>query len=79
MHFAAIFVIFADTFAQLGVLHAAHKIHNILLHCVLRYPVRFFDTVPLGRIVSRFSSDIHTLDDDLGFDLNQVLNELFEV
>ena len=51
-----------------GLFMAWHRInaskvsHFNLISRVLDAPVAFFDTTPLGRILNRFSSDIHTLD-----------------
>ena len=41
---------------------AARKIHNTMLARVLRAPMAFFDTTPVGRIANRFSSDLNTVD-----------------
>lgn len=41
---------------------AAKLIHESLLFSVMRSPMSFFDTTPLGRIINRFSADIDVLD-----------------
>jgi len=38
-----------------GSLRASRKIHDQLLHAVMRAKFRFFDSTPLGRIINRFS------------------------
>ena len=43
--------------------------HRHLLKRVLRAPVSFFDTTPLGRIINRFSADITQSDEKLGYTL----------
>ncbi|KAK8776949.1 hypothetical protein V5799_029711 [Amblyomma americanum] len=47
---------------SLGSLKGAMLLHNGLLHNILRSPMSFFDTTPLGRIVNRFSKDVDTMD-----------------
>ncbi|KRF85619.1 multidrug resistance-associated protein 1 isoform X9 [Drosophila virilis] len=46
----------------IGGLRAAQLLHAFLLHRVAAAPLKFFDTTPVGRIISRFSKDIDTLD-----------------
>uniref|UniRef100_A0A1X7VQK3 Uncharacterized protein n=1 Tax=Amphimedon queenslandica TaxID=400682 RepID=A0A1X7VQK3_AMPQE len=48
-------------------LNAARVVHNRMFARVLRAPVLFFDTNPIGRILNRFSKDIGFLDDQLVF------------
>ncbi|GAA6024648.1 hypothetical protein JCM8202_000420 [Rhodotorula sphaerocarpa] len=53
-----------------GTLRVSSKLHERLLHAVLRAPLRWFDSQALGRIVNRFSKDLEgidaTLPDNLG-------------
>ena len=48
-----------------GAVVCSLKMHNDLLHGVLRSPMSFFDTTPLGRIINRFSKDIDLIDTTL--------------
>ena len=36
-----------------GCVRAAKTVHNMLLENLLRSPMSFFDTTPLGRIINR--------------------------
>ncbi|KAF9586536.1 hypothetical protein BGW38_002777 [Lunasporangiospora selenospora] len=51
-------------------LRASKVIHNQLLTHVLRLPMSFFDTTPMGRVINRFSSDISSIDDKLPSEIN---------
>lgn len=41
---------------------AGRNLHNQMLQRVLRAPINFFDTTPLGRVLNRFTTDIQTSD-----------------
>ena len=41
---------------------ASFSLHASMLIAVLRAPLSFFDTTPIGRIMNRFSRDIDTVD-----------------
>ncbi|KAJ3315207.1 hypothetical protein HDU76_002250 [Blyttiomyces sp. JEL0837] len=41
---------------------ASKKIHEQMLHRVLRAPMRFFEVTPIGRIMNRFTNDISSVD-----------------
>ncbi|KAG5671138.1 hypothetical protein PVAND_001351 [Polypedilum vanderplanki] len=56
----------AMTFAY-GAVRAARNLHSRLFYNVLRLPMSFFDTTPLGRIVNRFSRDTDMIDAYLPF------------
>jgi ATP-binding cassette subfamily C (CFTR/MRP) protein 1 len=40
-----------------ALVRAAHTLHNGMLRAVVRAPVLFFDSNPIGRILNRFSKD----------------------
>lgn len=42
-------------YAYVGSFKAARALHQRLLESVIRAPLRFYDTVPVGRILNRFS------------------------
>lgn len=46
-------------------LSATRTLHNRMFSSVIRAPVLFFDTNPIGRVLNRFSKDIGFLDDIL--------------
>ena len=46
-------------------IRSSRVLHNDLLSAVMRSPMSFFDTTPLGRIINRFAKDIYTLDEVL--------------
>ncbi|KAB0390270.1 hypothetical protein E2I00_014382, partial [Balaenoptera physalus] len=60
-----IFVLIANLWSVYGSVHAANILHKQLLNNILRVPMSFFDTTPIGRIVNRFAGDISTVDDTL--------------
>lgn len=43
-------------------IQAAKTLHNKMLTSVIRSPMSFFETTPLGRIINRFSNDIYRID-----------------
>ncbi|TDL28197.1 ABC transporter [Rickenella mellea] len=45
---------------------ASQRLHSLAIERVMRAPMSFFETTPLGRIMNRFSKDIDTIDNLLG-------------
>lgn len=46
-------------------LKASENLHNKMTYAVIKAPVLFFDTNPVGRVLNRFSRDIGNMDDQL--------------
>ncbi|XP_023237649.1 multidrug resistance-associated protein 1-like isoform X1 [Centruroides sculpturatus] len=45
-----------------GSIKSSFRLHQNILFNILRSPMAFFDTTPLGRIINRFAKDIDTID-----------------
>ena len=55
-------------------LNASRLMHKTMLNRVMRSPMTFFDTTPVGRIVNRFAKDIDVCDNTLPINLRQWLS-----
>ncbi|KAH9514953.1 Multidrug resistance-associated protein 1 [Bulinus truncatus] len=56
---------------------AAKRLHFGMLTSIVRSPMSFFDTTPLGRIMNRFSRDIEVVDNNLPIIIRDYLSTLF--
>ncbi|XP_016840840.1 multidrug resistance-associated protein 1 isoform X8 [Nasonia vitripennis] len=72
-------VICASLSVQIGTLRSSAVMFREALDNTLRGPMSLFDTVPIGRILSRFGADIDTMDNRLPMSLMQWLSCLFRV
>ncbi|PWY79218.1 ABC transporter [Aspergillus heteromorphus CBS 117.55] len=63
----------------LAAMESSRQLFNDLLATVLRSPLRWLDTVPLGRILNRFTSDIYILDWRLGYDMGHFVYKVLEL
>ena len=61
------------TFLYLVVLISNEKIHEEMIHGLVRSPTSFFDTTPIGQLTNKFSNDLGILDNTLGFTLIDVI------
>lgn len=75
----AITSFFCDLAPQLGSWLAARQMHIMMLRAVMRAPLTFFDTTPIGRIISRFAKDVDILDTSLPPQISDTIYCLFEV
>ncbi|KAI9307717.1 multi drug resistance-associated protein MRP [Cunninghamella echinulata] len=60
-------------------IRSAKILHSEMLESVIRSPMSFFDTTPLGRILNRFSKDQHTIDEILPRTFGGYFRVLFSV
>ncbi|OWA50132.1 Multidrug resistance-associated protein 1 [Hypsibius exemplaris] len=62
-----------------GQIHSSREQHEGMLKRIMRAPMAFFDTTPLGRIVNRFSKDVDYVDTVIPTNFRLWLNCFFQV
>lgn len=72
-------VFFAILSLYLGATRASTIIHAISIKNLLRNPMAFFDSTPLGRILNRFTQDVDEIDEELPSTIHALLNCLYMV
>ena len=60
-------------------IRASRLLFEKLSFTVLRTPLRWLDTVPVGRILNRFTADFATLDSRIAYDIGFFFYQLLEV
>jgi len=61
----AVIILVRNILIVLGSLKSSRDLHNNMLHRVMRAPMSFFDTTPIGRVLNRFSKDVYVIDEVL--------------
>ncbi|XP_053207952.1 ATP-binding cassette sub-family C member 3-like isoform X2 [Panonychus citri] len=72
-----IFTMANSLLLNVAVLTGSKLIHDRMLDRIIRAPMSFYDTTPLGRILNRFSGDIDTCDSTIGFNLRMLISLAF--
>ncbi|CAA7404918.1 unnamed protein product [Spirodela intermedia] len=60
-------------------LYAARKLHDAMLNSVLRAPMLFFHTNPLGRVINRFAKDLSDIDRNVAVFVNMFLGQVSQL
>ncbi|KAH1072698.1 hypothetical protein J1N35_025026 [Gossypium stocksii] len=60
-------------------LSAARRLHDMMLNSILRAPMLFFQTNPIGRVINRFSRDIGDIDCNVATSMDMFLSQLWQL
>ncbi|KAL6451454.1 YCF1 Metal resistance protein YCF1 [Candida maltosa Xu316] len=60
-------------------IQGSKKLHSEMAISVLRAPMSFFETTPIGRILNRFSNDIYKVDEVIGRVFNMFISNSIKV
>ena len=63
----------------LGSIRASKDLFEQLTYAVLRAPLRWLDTVPVGRVLNRFTSDFNMIDSRISMDLAFMMHNVMQV
>ncbi|KFH63164.1 hypothetical protein MVEG_11199 [Podila verticillata NRRL 6337] len=65
LSYALLFILFIYLIFCVIRIRASEVIHRRLLTTIVRLPMSFYDTTPLGRILNRFTTDLFSIDEHL--------------
>ncbi|KFY39986.1 hypothetical protein V494_03725, partial [Pseudogymnoascus sp. VKM F-4513 (FW-928)] len=71
--------VFKHYYIFLGSIRASKKLFEDITYTVLRTPLRWIDTVPIGRVLNRFTADFVIVDARLAYDLSFGIMDVFTV
>eukprot|EP00258_Populus_trichocarpa_P051203 XP_024467222.1 ABC transporter C family member 2 isoform X3 [Populus trichocarpa] len=60
-------------------LYAAKRLHDAMLNSILRAPMVFFHTNPLGRIINRFAKDLGDIDRNVAIFVNMFMGQISQL
>lgn len=60
-------------------IHGSSKLHRDMANSVLKAPMSFFETTPLGRILNRFTNDVYKVDESLVRVFSMFFGNMFKV
>ncbi|KAJ8627273.1 hypothetical protein MRB53_020580 [Persea americana] len=60
-------------------LYAAKRLHDAMLSSILRAPMVFFHTNPIGRIINRFAKDLGDIDRNVAIFVNMFLSQVSQL
>jgi ABC-type multidrug transport system fused ATPase/permease subunit len=77
---AAVFASVLSSFVlRLRVVQVANMMHSKALQTLLRAPIRYFETNPSGRTLNRFGGDVSSIENQLSWGLNGLVNSVLTV
>ena len=74
-----LFIFLFNVFVGVGCVSASKFIHESLVKVVLRCPMSFFESTPLGRIINRFSKDMDLIDEAIPRNVEEMLRFILQL
>ncbi|RID46135.1 hypothetical protein BRARA_I02816 [Brassica rapa] len=80
LSFGQVFVTLVNSYwLIMASLYAAKKMHDAMLGSILRAPMVFFQTNPLGRIINRFAKDMGDIDRTVAVFVNMFMGSIAQL